>query len=447
MEEQAARFDPSEGAQIAGEGFALTAGSAIRSAIGEKDPNTGQTVRQNFFDVFKDAYNTMRDPFYMEKATALRDEANLRHQQTQDSLVAKSDVAKFMQTTGGRPWDIVNATNTGSNWQSIEMIDKIQQQAGQNAVVQENRKAIGETDIALSKIVSDNSVSGTLRGQALKVLGTQDPAQKLQMSDELFKQIPATPKAVSPIGKLQSDRASAVASGASPEIIKQFDDAIALETSNKGRAIYMGMDDDGKPMFQMTEGGANALGKPTVAMKTLAQQKLVRYENSMELLNHLSAKMTPGDVGVRGYMGEWFVDKGMQQLAEITGSPDVINRDRVDARSVLIASRESLLREIQDDKSGRFTVADREDIAKALPSSGVFESYADAKQRLDTVRGILTQRSKNYAKSIGQTPPLWTLSIDEIKAEYQKHQKDSKQGIDKETARDAIQRFHPEADL
>lgn len=228
---------------------------------------------------------------------------------------------------------------------------------------------------------------------------------------------------LSPVGRLQMDYDRAVKSG-NTEAAEQLKAAIEQSISNKGRSIYMGTDAEGKPIFEMTEGGApsraGALGKATTAMTTQAQQKLAQYENSAELLNWLQRKLRPEHVGAAGVVGELVLDKVLPQLGAQTA-----NRGRVDVRTALTTAREGLMREISGDP--RFSNVDRQEIAKALPSSGVFESYDDAQQRIATVRRILANRGKVYAQTLGIKPPGWAMPIQEI---IQRYQDGLKSGLD-----------------
>lgn len=205
------------------------------------------------------------------------------------------------------------------------------------------------------------------------------------------------------------------------------DRAALLREQTKGQEIVTGYDDQGRPIIKMGKGVA---GSPTVATQSQAQQKLIRYENTVELMNHLDQNLAAGHLGVAGLAGEWLMDRGLSQLV-----PELVNKDRVDARSTLIALREGLAREMADDRS-RFSAADREEIMRALPSNGAFESLPDAQQRINTVRQIIMQRARNYSQALGQTPPLWTMSADEIRDLFRKGK------IDENTAANALERFH-----
>ena len=213
---------------------------------------------------------------------------------------------------------------------------------------------------------------------------------------------------VSPLGKLQSDRESALQSGNS-ELVKQYDAAIAEAVSNKGRSIYMGQDDQGKPIFQMTEGGASAIRPPTVAVQSQAQSDLLQYENAMGLVNYLQKNLKPEHVGIRGAAGEMVADKALAQFV-----PGVAAGDRIKVRDTMGWLREAMLRKISDDKSGRYTKQDRDEIERLMPSTGVFESEPRAKIALQRAREILSDRARVYSTRLNQRPPLWSMSPDEI---------------------------------
>lgn len=253
--------------------------------------------------------------------------------------------------------------------------------------------------------------------------------KQLGMEQQRLDQSAQTP--VSPLGKLYKDRDSAVKAG---DLLraKDYDAAIQESLTNKGRSIYMGQDDQGKPIFQMTEAGGKPIGTvgtPTVATQSMAQRKLLQYQNSTQLINYLQKNLKEEHVGMRGAAGQLLVDEALAQVV-----PEAANKDRVDLRSTMTAARESLLREISDDQ--RFSKLDREEIAKALPSNGVFESLPAAKQKLETVRRILAQRGKTYSQGLGQKPPLWSMDPEEIKSAFQKGE------IKEDEAIDALTRFH-----
>ncbi len=217
--------------------------------------------------------------------------------------------------------------------------------------------------------------------------------------------------------------------------------ATLLEEQMKGFGVSVSYDDQGRAIINMGKGS-----QPTVATQTMAQGKLLQYENATQLMNWLSDNLTEAHVGVSGAAGEFLVDKSLEQLL-----PGVANKERIKARTTLIGLRETLLREMSDDRTGRFSVADRNEIEKALPSSGIFESKEDALERINRVREILADRGKVYARAMGVRPPLWTLSKEETIQMYQDGQKSGldpnspefkKQFLTKDEATDALVRFH-----
>jgi hypothetical protein len=249
----------------------------------------------------------------------------------------------------------------------------------------------------------------------------------------------------SPLGKLMMDRQTALGKG-DKETASQFDAAIQEQISNKGRSIYMGQDDQGRPVFQMSEGGASPIGKPTVATQSLAQGKQLQYQNATELMNWLERNLKPEHVGLAGKTGEFLVDKTLSQIF-----PEVANKDRINVRSTLDMAQ-GLAREIVDSPSGRFSNVERDAVLGALPSTGVFESYPDAVARLQRAKEVLRSRGKVYSTQLGQPVPTWTLSKEEIKDRYLKGKTSGlkpedpkfKSGgfLTEEDALDALQRFH-----
>lgn len=232
-------------------------------------------------------------------------------------------------------------------------------------------------------------------------------------------------KPTSTLGKILSDRAAAKAAGRDDEV-KIFDAEIASRAAKDGFNIQF--DDQGKLIFNYGPQVAG-LGKITVATQSRVQQNLLKYEGVSQLLNTVEKNLKPEHVGVRGVAGEFLLDRGLSQL-----DPSFANKDRIDTRTGMTVARESLLRVVSDDP--RFSNQDREEISKALPSSGVFESVEDAKQRIQTVRRIINQRGKIQAEGTGLPVQLWTQSADEIRALYQSGK------VSENDAEDALRRFH-----
>lgn len=291
-----------------------------------------------------------------------------------------------------------------------------------------NAKLMNETSNLFNDLSNAKSPSDQLK--TLSKYPTAAHALKAGILNDFVQkpeQPPASVKLVDEIQKTEQAANDAFSKGDTTAATQLRDRAALLREQTKGQEVVTGWDDQGRPIVRVGKG----LGQATVATESQAQQKLIRYENAIELMNHLDKVMKPEHLGAAGVAGEWILDRSLSQLV-----PELMNKDRVDARSALIALREGLSREMSDDR-GRFSAADREEIMRALPSNGIFESLPDASQRISTVRNILTQRARNYSNAIGQsTPPLWTLSPDEIKSLF-------KQGkIDEKSALNALIRFY-----
>lgn len=230
-----------------------------------------------------------------------------------------------------------------------------------------------------------------------------------------------TSKPQSTFGKLLADRASA-----SEADRPLFDQQIAAMGAKEGISIQF--DDQGRPIINYGP-GATGIGKPTVAVQTRAQDKLMKYENSMELMTQLEKGLRPEHVGLTGAAGDILLDRTLAQFV-----PGAADTNRIQARTALVAAKEGLMREISDDP--RFSNRDREEISKALPSSGVFESYPDAMARISTVKQILANRGKVYSSGLGLKPPVWSMSKDEIRDAFQNKQ------LTEDEAISALTRFH-----
>lgn len=102
-------------------------------------------------------------------------------------------------------------------------------------------------DQALSKALMDATSVGLFSGS---------PKDLMALNKDFIAGSKARLQApMSPLGKLQADRMAAVSRG-DQEAVKQYDAAIQEAVTNKGKSIYFGTDDQGRPIFQMSEGGA-----------------------------------------------------------------------------------------------------------------------------------------------------------------------------------------------
>lgn len=280
----------------------------------------------------------------------------------------------------------------------------------------------------------DPEARAAIRAMPLNPDGSPSAPQWKALSDARAKSglppvgAPKPPASVAVVDEILASEQQAIEAERTGDKVKAQqlrDRAALLRESGKGTEVVTGYDDQGRPIIRM---GKN-LSTATVATQSQAQQKLLRYENTIQLLNHLDNRLKPEHLGAVGVTGEWLMDRGMSQLF-----PELANKERIDARSTLIAAREGLMREISNDP--RFNNADREEISKALPSSGIFESLPDAKQRIDSVRNIITERARIYSKGLGQQTPVWAMTKEEIIDSYQKGT------LDKQTALDALVKFH-----
>lgn len=230
----------------------------------------------------------------------------------------------------------------------------------------------------------------------------------------------------SPLKKLMDDRDEAIKAGKPASDIKLFDAAIQQMVANKGRSIYMGTDDQGRPIFQMTEGGA----EPTVATQSKVQQDLLQLGVNYELLADIKNNLRPEDVGIVGVAGEYALDRLAAQFGGAGFDPK-----RASNREKLRVSIQSLARTISTDP--RFSEADRKRAEAAQASVGALESYPRAIEVINTLQNILVNRAKTYAPGAGMKAPVWTLTPEEIRAEYKAER------MTEAEAASAIRKFHP----
>lgn len=338
--------------------------------------------------------------------------------QTQSSAMEAAAQSKTGETALAGVF--ADAAKTGS-WNNPDTISKIFGVAAKFPSVQDSpafKNALGFID----KSTKAQQMADRYQQQA------DDNASKLALSQERIDLLQA--KTDSPAGKVKentamldqidqvkADAEKARVAGNTTEFQRLSDRANKLTEmlpTHGQEATTIGYDDQNRPIVSITKGGSGGPGgKATVGTASAGQQKLLKYENATQLLNTLEKNLTPKDVGAAGVGGEYLLDRGMAQL-----DPRFANKSRIANRDALTIAKESLLREVGDDR--RFTAKDREDIASALPSNGVFESYTDAMQRISTVRKIISDRARNNAEMLGEPVPMFAQTKDEIVSGFQK---------------------------
>jgi hypothetical protein len=195
--------------------------------------------------------------------------------------------------------------------------------------------------------------------------------------------------------------------------LKGMADEMASTVKQHGESISTGFDDQGRPIFRVEKGAPGGGRNPTVGMETSAQRLGVSIEMLNELGNKVRANLRDGDVGPAGVVGELFVDKA---LGWIDGK--YVNQDRVANRTALGVYRETAIKLMQADQTGRFAVADRRAIESLLPSSGVFESRARVDGAIKTIEQIMNARALALARVEGIGSPLFAMDRKSIRALY-----------------------------
>lgn len=319
-----------------------------------------------------------------EFAAALADISNLRDWNEPGARAQIFDVATRHPSIVGSPaW-----LNAMDNFQKSDKAEAEKTKWQTQAELAKQRQDVAEARLGLAQ---DKAAGGLKETQLLNEIDSEDElARKAQQS---------------------GDTASYQRHKQRSDLLKEAMPGTYQES------VTTGYDDQGRPIVTMAK-GSKGIGSPsgaTVGTASVAQQKLVKYENATQLLSTIDKNLTAKDVGVAGVGGEFVLDR---TLAQIPGMEGFANKGRIATRTALGVARESLLREISDD--ARFSNKDREDIGKMLPSTGLFESYTDAKQRIETVKQIIADRSRNYAERIGEPVPMFAQTADELKGNFQR---------------------------
>jgi len=259
-----------------------------------------------------------------------------------------------------------------------------------------------------------------IRGAAQKRMSRELLIQAAKM-DEKPTQLQ---KNVQDIFTLEDEATQLLSKGDKTGAKSKQDQAALMRENLKGQNMVLGYDDQGRPIVTIGKGAG-----PTIATQSDLQKKMVKYENAVELISYLENNLRSGHLGIKGVIGENIGDRLLPQFGF-----DTSNKERVDVRTAMKFLSEGLMREVSEDT--RFSNADREEIKKALPSTGAMESLPDAINRLETIRRVLSNRGQVMSETLHKTPALWSLTPNEI------GQLVSEKKIDEKVAAEALRRFH-----
>ena len=161
-----------------------------------------------------------------------------------------------------------------------------------------------------------------------------------------------------------------------------------------------------------TGGGSD---KPTIGMETSAQRQQVSMEHTAELGNALARNLRPMDVGPLGVVGEFAIDRGLANIPAFAGWAD---KTRISNRMALGTYRDTALKMVQADMTGRFAVADRNAIESLLPSSGVFESHPRVLGAIETLNQIFAMRALIIQDKTGARPGIFALNTNTLESMF-----------------------------
>lgn len=135
-------------------------------------------------------------------------------------------------------------------------------------------------------------------------------------------------------------------------------------------------------------------GLPKSVVTGLTEQQTILDPVIEELAGFKNA-LTGEGVGLGGNVLDLWNRTGGQLM------PGSINQTNIGQRTQLAALRERVIQAISGDE--RFSNMDRSRIEQILPSTGIFESAARARQALDQVELILRSRSATITQQLGGT--------------------------------------------
>ncbi len=148
---------------------------------------------------------------------------------------------------------------------------------------------------------------------------------------------------------------------------------------------------------------------PSSAVSNVAKKEILAQHKVVTELQDLQKTLRPGDVGIRGVVGNLFFDKVLPQMGYKTA--DVL---RMSNREKLATLREGALRIVTTD-SGMFSNRDREFVTKTLPGTDVTESYENAMTVAAELERIMAKRALINALHAGIKPPQFALdALDDV---------------------------------
>lgn len=264
---------------------------------------------------------------------------------------------------------------------------------------------------AQSSVVKPQSPLGKLQADRAQALARGDTAAVAEYDSAISKEKSPTAaiQNINQVEKWEDAARDADASG-DPDLAKRLrDKATNLREQLKGNQMTV-YDRDGNPIVTYGKGGA---GDMTVGTKTQLQERLSGYESLNSTIEALERSLKPSHVGAAGVLGEVVFDKALAQL-----NPSLANKERIKTRELLAITSMEMLRKISNDNTGRWTTQDKAIAEDALVSMGALTSLPEIQSKLDIVKGLIQRRAQQFSGQMKTPSPLWSMSDEDLRSQF-----------------------------
>jgi hypothetical protein len=126
------------------------------NVVGQDDK--GKDIHSSFMQTLGQGIMAAQDPFYMEKAEAMRANAELTHATTADKLKGMKEYPEWMKETGGDWKKVLDTPFTGTSQYASELVSRAKQNAWMRSNQEQSievRKQDEENKIGIQKLKVD----------------------------------------------------------------------------------------------------------------------------------------------------------------------------------------------------------------------------------------------------------------------------------------------------
>ena len=186
---------------------------------------------------------------------------------------------------------------------------------------------------------------------------------------------------------------------------------ISGTVSQQTESISGGLDDQGRPIFNITRGGSGGKLPPTVGTQSRVQEKNLHFRSALSMLKKLDGQLREEDVGVSGWVGRRLIDQGLAQVF-----PNMADPERISSQTMLTNAREIAMKALTADT--RITEADAKRMMTFLPSDEALTSLTSEKVKIKTIRDSMRNLGRQMAIEVGDPIPMYSYTSEELQQWY-----------------------------